>query len=135
MRLTKITSGSKVVGYEKVYNFREIEDPEHFNAYDYDVLIELDHCPFCGNTPILNRSTLGWYGNCMICGAEGPKHWDWIKAARMWNDRSLKTVMECKDINEEYLKEHNFDFSRILPEQLENAGIKLEEEENNNETD
>lgn len=125
MKLHKLYSCGKVVGYQKVYNFREIEDPEKFNAYDSSITIELDHCPFCGNTTILNQDSRGWFGNCMICGTKGPSHWDWRRAAKMWNDRSLKTVIECNEIKIENWE--GFDFTRILPEQREKAGIVINE--------
>ena len=125
MRYVDLITEGKVVGQEAVYNFREIEDLEKFPAYRGNVHIELDHCPFCGNTAVLNRDTHVWFGNCMICGSQGPSHWDWRKAGMMWNDRSLKTIAECKEMNFENWD--GFDFSRILPEQREKAGIKIDE--------
>ncbi len=125
MKLHELISNGEVVGYQKVYSFGEIEDLDSFNAYDFYVTIELDHCPFCGNTAVLNRDTHVWFGNCMICGSQGPSHWDWRKAGMMWNDRSLKTIAECKKMNFESWD--GFDFSRILPEQREKAGIKIDE--------
>ena len=134
MREVNCISGGKVVGKHKIWNFREIEDSEHFNIFDINTTVELDHCPFCGNTAILNQDT-SWFGNCMICGTRGPSHWDWRKAAQMWNDRTLKSFLDCCDIDINRIIDEGFDIHRILPEQLATVGIKLEEtKEDGNET-
>ncbi len=124
MKIVNRVSGNEIVGTTEIYNFREIEDPDHFN--NTDKIIELDHCPFCGNTAIINGhggNGPEYYGWCSICGTTGPKHWDWVKAARMWNDRSLKTIAECKGIDFKKWIEDGWDPERITLEQRKGMGL------------
>ena len=135
MREVNCISSDKVVNKIKIWNFREIEDLEHFNIFDINCAVKLDHCPFCGNRGLLNGDNRGWFGNCMICGSRGPRHSDWKKAAQMWNDRTLKNILDYlgNDINT--LIDEGFDIHNISPEQLVTVGIKLEEtKEDDNET-
>lgn len=79
--------------------------------------IDLDYCPFCNIRGSLNQDVKGWYGWCAICGAEGPHHWDWVKAAKMWNARSFKEMAEANDTTAEAelkrLEDKGFDLTRI----------------------
>ena len=98
---------------DRIFNFREelnsLSDEEiqrTANMYNHNNHIELDRCPFCGTVGMLNWDSMdSWYGWCRICGCKGPGHYDWIKACRMWNDHSFKTVIENTNINLSRLKE------------------------------
>lgn len=118
IRIGKWSDGSESKTY--MFDFKEIEDLDTFNPYSYkdgDVHIDLDYCPFCEIRGMLNRDSQGWYGWCSICDCKGPHHWDWIKAAKMWNARSLKDYAEARGETKEKfisrLVERGFDVNRI----------------------
>lgn len=110
----------------KVYDFREIEEPEKFNVDDFEITVELDYCPFCGIKGVLNQDNRGYFGWCSICDCKGPSHWDWVRAAKMWNDRKLKTVVDCKELN--HNKFRTMSLFRFNEESKEYAESVIKEE-------
>jgi hypothetical protein len=103
LHLNKCSNGTVKKHY--IYNFKEIEDISKFNPYTAedgsDIDIDLDPCPFCGITGILNHDYKGWFGWCSICDSRGPHHHDWSIAAKMWNSRSLAEYTEAKGIDKD----------------------------------
>ena len=113
-KIAKWSNGQETTEY--FYNFREIEETEKINPYKNNIHIELDHCPFCKTIGILNRNANKFFGWCSICGAEGPKHWNWIEACKLWNCRSTKEYFEIKNISPKNLIEDGFDWENRLDE-------------------
>ena len=121
------------VGELSVYDFSEIsnEDPKTIDIDNPYLKIRLNDCPFCGYECLLESdSSIRWYGYCSFCYTKGPQSYNWYKAAKMWNDKSLKTVLECTNRDLEELFKLGLKVrGRFNPDQLEKAGIKLESEE------
>lgn len=137
---------TKKIEYVK---FRDIEDRLDYyirkfhknypdaSYNDFIEHIELDSCPFCGFKATINTDSNSHFGWCAMCGAEGPKSWNWVIAAKSWNDMKssewFNVVCKYNTIKEfePYIQNFSKDIrtQKMLKEFIEY--LRKEEEKNN----
>lgn len=89
------------------YNMDDIaNDSDMFRVmHEQDSYMELGPCPICGWMTTLNESAFGHYAWCSLCGFEGPKHNNPYIAAKVFVDKSFKTLVKLFKFNPEHLKD------------------------------
>ena len=119
-----------ISSYEKEFSYYTFEDLTPENTFDIfnndDNFIELGECPICGWTITLNKSSQGCYAWCSICGLEGPKHYDPYLAAKMFCDKSFKTVAEVERFSNKIFK-NNIDISKFSPRTIDEVKKFIQE--------
>lgn len=83
----------KIIKFSDIRNTNDIDSSLLINN---DLIIELESCPICGSRVILNKGPNNWYAECFNCTTTGPKHWNWVNAAKMWNSRDPKVIQDLK---------------------------------------
>ena len=86
----------KIIDFEEIENLpRNKLEPIY---YGDSIIIHLKPCPICGCEKVFMNGTGPTYpknyAECSNCKTTGPKHWNWVNAAKMWNHRNPETIKE-----------------------------------------